>query len=68
LFVFLSAAAIALLAEAAIIIPVFRLVYHAYLLIFSAMVALMVPQLLAEALSAQAEKRIGTKSHAPATD
>ena len=67
LFSLLSVAAIALLAEAAIIAPVFRLMYHAYLLIYTALVALIVLQAGADRLSGRMQNRAFTKSHLPAS-
>lgn len=67
LFCFLSAAAIALMAESTMIFPMFSLSYHAYLLIFSGLLALMVFQAGVDAVSGYVQNRYFTESHRPAS-
>lgn len=64
----LAAAAIALMTEAAVIMPAFRLMYHAYLLIFTALVVLTAAQIAADALSARAQTRTFTESRSSVSD
>ena len=58
----LAAAAVALMTEAAIIMPAFRLMYHAYLLIFTALLVLAAGQITADALSGRTQTRAFTES------
>ena len=61
LFSLLSLAAIGVLAEAAIIIPTFRLMYHAYLLIFTGLLVVAVAQITIDYASALVQKH--TRAH-----
>ena len=62
----LSVAAIALIAEAVAVVPVFALMYHAYLLIYTALLALWAAQNAADAMSGWAQTRRFTDPHPPA--
>jgi hypothetical protein len=68
LFALLAAAAVALMIEAAIIMPTFRLMYHAYLLIVTALLALAAAQCAADALSARTQTRVFTESQSSVSD
>ena len=68
LFALLAVAAIAILSEAAIITPAFRLMYHAYLLIFTALVPLIAVQAAADRLSVRAQTRRFTESQSSVSD
>jgi hypothetical protein len=63
MFATLSMAAIGLLLEAAAVIPEFRLMYHAYLLIYTALLALWAAQNAVDAMSGWAQTRRFTDPH-----
>jgi hypothetical protein len=66
LFALLSLAAVALMLEAVAVVPDFRIMYQAYLLIYTELLVVFALQALADVMSGRVQNRRFAKLHAPA--